>query len=890
MPITRRHTLLAATMIAAAISSRAIAVNPSFSGAEGYGGTFVGTAPAGGWFSNAEVYHVTRNDDHWTADKNGTLRPTYGTLRGAFWNYTDPTQPKQNASNRIVVFDVGGVFNLTQGSLDMKVINNIYVAGQTAPSPVTVYGDTSQITHSSGATANNSNVILRYMSFRRGSATSGNTDAITFAGGGASSVATNMILDHVSSSWSTDEDLSITNYNTNVTVQYSIIADSLRTDHAYGTLLRAQVDSNVTLHHNLYANNASRQARFGSYNGATLTADFKNNVVYNWRDRVSYTGGASEADPEISHINYEGNYLLAGPSTAAGSKSSTAFTMDVSSYYKNILTGATQTTPKDPLILQVYQNGNAIDSNHDGVFNAADTGWGMFVASDGTNTVPLPDFNYAPNAGVQLKMTTPFGTPAVSTQTAADAYNSVIGSVGNWWWARDAIDSRIVGNVTNNTNPPDGVAATAPNATELANLLATPLVTRAANYDTDNDGMPDTWEVAHGLNPTSNADWKLDYDTDGYINLQEYLDEVGAFPAPKPVSWIGGTGGRYALISNWDIPFQPSRFDTVQIESGRAVVDAIGQEAKNIVLGVSSTSTASLGVSSGWLRVAGNITIGQAAGSSTALDLAGGRLIIAGTLSGGAPGSSNVFNWTGGTLAAANVTSAFLVASTGGQPGTLTQNGTTSVLAPGDTGVAGLMLITGSYRGNGGSIAIDLGGASSASAFQVVTPASDRIAISGALILSGTKLSLATLNGYDPAPLTPHILLSSAQRTGVFSTVTGHQFTANKWLAITYAGNNVLATATTPGDANVDGAVNFNDLLALASSYGTTASGTWSQGDFTGDGVVNFSDLLVLASFYGTPVTGSFASDWAMAQALVPEPATLTTVSTGTLLALRRRR
>ena len=48
------------------------------------------------------------------------------------------------------------------------------------------------------------------------------------------------------------------------------------------------MDSNVSFHHNLYANNASRQARFGTYNAETLTADFRNNVVYNFRDRASY--------------------------------------------------------------------------------------------------------------------------------------------------------------------------------------------------------------------------------------------------------------------------------------------------------------------------------------------------------------------------------------------------------------------------------------------------------------------------------------------------------------------------------------------------------------------------------------------------------------------------
>src|SRR3954447_27089468 len=213
----RLWAALLATAVSLAVCS-ASAQLPSFNGAEGFGGTFTGAAPPGGWLSNATVYHVTNLND------SGA-----GSLRGAFG---------QNSANKIIVFDVGGTIQLTSGSLDIKNLNNYYIAGQTAPSPVTVYGDTTQITHSNSTPQ--SNIILRYLSVRRGSTASGNTDALTFAGGstdGSGPAATNMIVDHVSTSWGTDENLSVANDNTNVTVQYAIIADALRTDHAYGSLI-----------------------------------------------------------------------------------------------------------------------------------------------------------------------------------------------------------------------------------------------------------------------------------------------------------------------------------------------------------------------------------------------------------------------------------------------------------------------------------------------------------------------------------------------------------------------------------------------------------------------------------------------------------------------------
>jgi pectate lyase len=271
------------------LCSTAFAQLPFFPGAEGFGGTWSGTAPAAGWLSNATIYRVTNLND------SGA-----GSFRGAF---------QENSTNKIIVFDVAGTINIG-AKIDIKNLSNYYIAGQTAPGPVTITGNMTQLTHSGGK--ENRNVVLRYMSFRKG--TSGEDDAITFAGGG---LGTNLILDHVSASWSTDENISVANNNTNITVQYSTIHDALESSHAYASLIRPKIDSDVTFHHNLYANNASRQARFGTYDEKKLTADFRNNVIYNFRDRASYAGGSSDAEQEFADINYVGNYVVAGPGTGS---------------------------------------------------------------------------------------------------------------------------------------------------------------------------------------------------------------------------------------------------------------------------------------------------------------------------------------------------------------------------------------------------------------------------------------------------------------------------------------------------------------------------------------------------------------------------------------------
>lgn len=89
-------------------------------------------------------------------------------------------------------------------------------------------------------------------------------------------------------------------------------------------------------------------------------------------------------------------------------------------------------------------------------------------------------------------------------------------------------------------------------------------------------------------------------------------------------------------------------------------------------------------------------------------------------------------------------------------------------------------------------------------------------------------------------------------------------------------------------DANLDGKVDFSDLVTLARHYGTT-NATWSDGDFNADGIVDFNDLVTLARSYGqsTPAQAAIA---AHATEQLPEPGSLMFVCAVVLLRRRRRR
>jgi VCBS repeat-containing protein len=52
--------------------------------------------------------------------------------------------------------------------------------------------------------------------------------------------------------------------------------------------------------------------------------------------------------------------------------------------------------------------------------------------------------------------------------------------------------------------------------------------------------------------------------------------------------WVGGDG-RYAIQSNWDLNWQPSKYDTVQVNLGTATIDAVGQHAGTLQIAAGAT-------------------------------------------------------------------------------------------------------------------------------------------------------------------------------------------------------------------------------------------------------------------------------------------------------------
>ncbi len=419
---------------------------PAFQGAEGAGMYTKGGA-------EGRVYVVTSLEDTFSE----------GTLRHALEQF----------GARTIVFAVSGEIKLTRALRITR--GDVTIAGQTAPGdgitlrdyPVQIDAD---------------NVIVRFLRFRLGDETATEDDAIWGRG------RKNIIIDHCSMSWSTDECASFYN-NENFTMQWCLIAESLNESvhdkgaHGYGGLWGGY---NATFHNNLLAHHKSRNPRFyGVRDGITRErAEMINNVIYNWGDNSAYGGEGGE-------YNIINNYYKAGP--------------------------ATQKHPNR--IFEAYKVADYgrfyVDGNHvDGYVSVTNDNWlGIDLKSGGDK--------------LALKVESPYEMSTVTIVSAQHAYENVLAHAG-MSMMRDAIDERIVEEVRSGTATYGGSWGVGLGLIDTQTTVGgwPTYNSTDAPLDTDGDGIPDAWETANGLDPSNAEDGRKYILSNEYTNLEVYLNEL----------------------------------------------------------------------------------------------------------------------------------------------------------------------------------------------------------------------------------------------------------------------------------------------------------------------------------------------------------------------------
>lgn len=340
------------------------------------------------------------------------------------------------------------------------VRNNVTIAGQTAP------GDGITITGQrlafNGSSGNN---IVRYIRVRLPRAVGSNTDAMSI-----SDDKNYYMFDHVSVSWGNDGTFDINTKSDNITLQDCIIGQGADWHgHSTGSLIYS---GTISIIRTLWIDNVTRNPKI------RFEHEIINNVIYNWVENGLIMADTENAD---SHCNLIGNYFISGPSTTSPGNY------------------VSRPTPR----YYVYEQDNWLDIDNDGTLNGREL--------DGAS-----DYKTA------TVVSTKFSHPGPNTiLSAQDAVTHIINNAGSSF-SRDAVDELLIeqlssfgtkGNIVQDENSngiPNGGLGYVMNGTKPT--------------DTDNDGMPDEWEDANGLD--KNTDDAMAIATNGYANIENYINSI----------------------------------------------------------------------------------------------------------------------------------------------------------------------------------------------------------------------------------------------------------------------------------------------------------------------------------------------------------------------------
>jgi pectate lyase len=340
-------------------------------------------------------------------------------------------------------------------------------------------------------------VILRYLRLRPGpsSEPSSTVDALTIIHDVDSDHPDegvyNIIIDHVSLSWSTDEVLNTAQDVYDITIQWSVIAEGLNCSNhtagcnSKGMLLGSSGAHSISVHHNLFAHNVGRNPMVK----LSGTVDVVNNVMHVPAQIAAIVDGEHGPLEGAQSIvaNFVGNVVTAP-------------------YGDGLVFGANALTENVRLFVQ---------NNFGPYRRQPDQDDGLFVR-------PNPDGSY-PTTTVRAE------APPITTQEPHEAFGQVLANVGatqglsdngDYFWRRDSVDDRIITDVS---------TLKSRILDDPSEVGGWPELDPGTPYrDADADGLADEWEQRYfdsleRGSPLTTAD---DFDRDGYTDLEEFLNNT----------------------------------------------------------------------------------------------------------------------------------------------------------------------------------------------------------------------------------------------------------------------------------------------------------------------------------------------------------------------------
>jgi pectate lyase len=515
----------------------------AFPGAEGFGAKAIGGR-------GGQVIYVTNLND------NGP-----GSLAEAL-----ATQ-----GPRYILFKVSGLINTNLET----VYGDYTLAGQTSPNGIIVRGFVIDEIYDTIGTGNN--IIIRHLRSRP-------HDPNMFPGTPLDDAfrldgVSNAIIDHSSFANAIDESIQISQ-SSNITLQNCMLSETLG-EHFYlgGMLMNyssaEHPQDSISLHHNTWNRIGGRLPELSCESAYAsqhpLNIELSNNLLWDQKINIWYNSNIDPSafnpiDSFFVNMNWVNNYSVGRTDYTSGMIA------------HNFLEIADN---------NIYASGNKMN------LYPAHSDYDLFYCCN--------DFDQAGNSpntdlGVANKLTSRHNFPAI-TYTPTDSLRSYMyKNVGAF--PRDSMDRRLVKPFLS------GVPYTAPvdSADHFNDAFVLPTNTAVAPLDTDNDGMPDYWETANGLNVNvqdhngTNLSMSIT-GVNGYTNLECYLNCLsdalvsGSTTAPCAivlnVNELTENNNSISLLQNSPNPFTNETsisFELFQAEFVTLkITDFLGRPVKTII-------------------------------------------------------------------------------------------------------------------------------------------------------------------------------------------------------------------------------------------------------------------------------------------------------------------
>jgi pectate lyase len=449
-------------------------LTPAFPGAEGGGALSVGGR-------RGEIIEVTTLEDN---------APSQAVIPGSF------RFALEKKGRRIVVFRVSGTI-LLKHPIQIKH-PYITIAGQTAPGGGILIRGTS--VNSTMISIHTHDVTMRYLRLRRGKT----TNKIPYSVIAMRENSYNIMLDHLSVSWTEDENITIWPTNKgapphNITISRCIIAEPLN-QHPVNLIVGTGIPDgsinrmvDIDIHHNLFINSRHRNPLLNNKSTRLVS-----NIIYNWG---WYATGITAG----IHIDIINNAYIPGPMTDSPERKEISW---------RPLSPTCCSTSGSPSIFISGNRGPSQkkpDQDNWNMLEATVKSWrprGPALAQKYQRKKPLPQ---------QLFAITATKATSLDDQLLTDVGASHrLNSQGQRVYNSDAVDKRLLLEYRQRKGKSPA------HENEVGGF---PMIQSAPPYtDKDHDGMADQWEIRHHFNPNDHSDGVKDRDKDGYTNVEEFLN------------------------------------------------------------------------------------------------------------------------------------------------------------------------------------------------------------------------------------------------------------------------------------------------------------------------------------------------------------------------------